>query len=159
MKKVLVFAAVLAIAAGFVSCQREASTFAKEDLIGRWQAPSGDTLQFMVFQPDIAPTPEGLSGEFRYGYEWDMNDNTEWDDSQGTYEEFLFRPIDENGAFHGNGWFVWKLEPNGDFIYVNFMNNGAAGIPKTYKVTVLTGSSLTYKGDFGTTHSFTKVKQ
>ena len=159
MKKVLVFAAVLAIAAGFVSCQREASTFAKEDLIGRWQAPSGDTLQFMVFQPDIAPTPEGLSGEFRYGYEWDMNDNTEWDDSQGTYEEFLFRPIDENGAFHGNGWFVWKLEPNGDFIYVNFMNNGAAGIPKTYKVTVLTGFSLTYKDDFGTVHSFTKVKQ
>ena len=159
MKKVLVFAAVLAIAAGFVSCQREASTFAKEDLIGRWQAPSGDTLQFMVFQPDIAPTPEGLTGEFRYGYEWDMNDNTEWDDSQGTYEEFLFRPIDEDGAFHGNGWFVWKLEPNGDFIYVNFMNNGAAGIPKSYKVTVLTGFSLTYKDDFGTVHSFTKVKQ
>ncbi len=159
MKKVLVFAAVLAIAAGFVSCQREASTFAKEDLIGRWQAPSGDTLQFMVFQLDIAPTPEGLSGEFRYGYEWDMNDHKGWDDSQGTYEEFLFRPIDENGAFHGNGWFVWKLEPNGDFIYVNFMNNGAAGIPKTYKVTVLTGFSLTYKDDFGTPHSFTKVKQ
>ena len=155
MKKVLVFAAVLAIAAGFVSCQREASTFAKEDLIGRWQAPSGDTLQFMVFQPDLAPTPEGLSGEFRYGYEWDMNDHKEWDDSQGTYEDFLF----QNGVFHGNGWFVWKLEPNGDFIYVNFMNNGGADIPKSYKVTVLTGFSLTYKDDFGTTHSFTKVKQ
>ena len=159
MKKVLVFAAILAIAAGFVSCQREASTFAKEDLIGRWQAPSGDTLQFMVFQPDLAPTPEGRSGKFRYGYEWDMNDHKGWDDSQGTYEEFLFRPIDENGAFHGNGWFVWKLEPNGDFIYVNFMNNGGADIPKSYKVTVLTGFSLTYKDDFGTVHSFTKVKQ
>ena len=156
MKKVLVFAAILAIAAGFVSCQREASTFAKEDLIGRWQAPSGDTLQFMVFQPDIAPTPEGQTGEFRYGYEWDMNDHKGWDDSQGTYEEFLFRPIDENGAFHGNGWFVWKLEPNGDFIYVNFMNNGGADIPKSYKVTVLTGSSLTYKDDFGNTYSFSK---
>lgn len=158
MKKVLVFAAVLAIAAGFVSCRKDA-TFAKEDLVGRWQAPSGDTLQFMVFQPDIAPTPDGLTGEFRYGYEWDMNDHKGWDDSQGTYEDFLFRPIDENGAFHGNGWFVWKLETNGDFIYVNFMNNGGADIPKSYKVTVLTGSSLTYKDDFGTTHSFTKVKQ
>ena len=159
MKKVLVFAAILAIAAGFVSCQRETSTFAKEDLIGRWQAPSGDTLQFMVFQADIAPTPEGLSGEFRYGYEWDMNDHKGWDDSQGTYEDFLFIPLDKDGAFHGNGWFVWKLETNGDFIYVNFMNNGAADIPKPYKVTVLTGSSLTYKDDFGTPHSFTKVKQ
>ena len=68
MKKVLVFAAILAIAAGFVSCRKDA-TFAKEDLVGRWQAPSGDTLQFMVFQPDIAPTPDGLTGEFRYGYE------------------------------------------------------------------------------------------
>lgn len=159
MKKVLVFAAILAIAAGFVSCQRETSTFAKEDLVGRWQAPSGDTLQFMVFQADIAPTPDGLTGEFRYGYEWDMKDHKGWDDSQGTYEDFLFKPIDENGAFHGNGWFVWKLETNGDFIYVNFMNNGGADIPKSYKVTVLTGSSLTYKDDFGTTHSFTKVKQ
>ena len=159
MKKVLVFAAILAIAAGFVSCQRETSTFAKEDLIGRWQAPSGDTLQFMVFQADIAPTPDGLTGEFRYGYEWDMNDHKGWDDSQGTYEDFLFTPIEDRGAYHGNGWFVWKLETNGDFIYVNFMNNGGADIPKSYKVTVLTGSSLTYKDDFGTTHSFTKVKQ
>ena len=159
MKKVLVFAAILAIAAGFVSCQREASTFAKEDLIGRWQAPSGDTLQFMVFQADIAPTPDGLTGEFRYGYEWDMNDHKGWDDSQGTYEDYLFTPIEDRGAYHGNGWFVWKLETNGDFIYVNFMNNGGADIPKSYKVTVLTGSSLTYKDDFGTTHSFTKVKQ
>ena len=159
MKKVLVFAAILAIAAGFVSCQRETSTFAKEDLIGRWQAPSGDTLQFMVFQADIAPTPDGLTGEFRYGYEWDMDDHKGWDDSQGTYEDFLFTPIEDRGAYHGNGWFVWKLETNGDFIYVNFMNNGGADIPKPYKVTVLTGSSLTYKDDFGTTHSFTKVKQ
>ncbi|MBQ6978117.1 MAG: hypothetical protein IJQ18_05750 [Paludibacteraceae bacterium] len=159
MKKVLVFAAVLAIAAGFVSCQREASTFAKEDLVGRWQAPSGDTLQFMVFQPDIAPTPEGLTGEFRYGYEWDMNDHKGWDDSQGTYEDFLFTPIDENGAFHGNGWFVWQLDPNGNFLLGHLMNNDGAVIPKPYKVTVLTGSSLTYKDDFGTFHSFTKIKQ
>lgn len=159
MKKVLVFAAVLAIAAGFVSCQREASTFAKEDLIGRWQAPSGDTLQFMVFQPDIAPTPDGLTGEFRYGYEWDMNDHKGWDDSQGTYEDYLFTPIDKNGAFHGNGWFVWQLDPNGNFLLSHLMNNGGAEIPKPYKVTVLTGSSLTYKDDFGTTHSFAKVKQ
>ena len=159
MKKVLVFAAVLVIAAGFVSCQREASTFAKEDLIGRWQAPSGDTLQFMVFQPDIAPTPEGLSGEFRYGYEWDMNDHKGWDDSQGTYEEFLFTLIEDGGAYHGNGWFVWQLDPNGNFLLGHLMNNDGAVIPKPYKVTVLTGSSLTYKDDFGTTHSFTKVKQ
>ena len=159
MKKVLVFAAVLAIAAGFVSCQREASTFAKEDLIGRWQAPSGDTLQFMVFQADIAPTPDGLTGEFRYGYEWDMNDHKGWDDSQGTYEDFLFKPIDENGAFHGNGWFVWQLDPNGNFLLGHLMNNDGAVIPKPYKVTILTGSSLTYKDDFGMTHSFTKIKQ
>ena len=143
MKKVLVFAAILAIAAGFVSCQRETSTFAKEDLIGRWQAPSGDTLQFMVFQADIAPTPDGLTGEFRYGYEWDMNDHKGWDDSQGTYEDFLFKPIDENGAFHGNGWFVWQLDPNGNFLLGHLMNNDGAVIPKPYKVTVLTGSSLT----------------
>ena len=159
MKKVLVFAAVLVIAAGFVSCQREASTFAKEDLIGRWQAPSGDTLQFMVFQPDIAPTPEGLSGEFRYGYEWDMNDHKGWDDSQGTYEEFLFTLIEDGGAYHGNGWFVWQLDPNGNFLLGHLMNNDGAVIPKPYKVTVLTGSSLTYKDDFGMTHSFTKIKQ
>ena len=110
-----------------MSCRKDA-TFAKEDLVGRWQAPSGDTLQFMVFQPDIAPTPDGLTGEFRYGYEWDMDDHKGWDDSQGTYEDYLFTPIEDRGAYHGNGWFVWKLETNGDFIYVNFMNNGGADI-------------------------------
>ncbi len=158
MKKVLVFAALLAVIAGFMSCQND-SSFAKEDLVGRWQAPSGDTLKFMVFQADIAPTPTGLKGVFRYGYEWDMNDHKGWDDSKGTYEDFLFIPIEEQGAYHGNGWYVWKLETNGDFVYVNLTNNDGAEIPKTYKVVVLTGTKLTYKDDFGTTHSFTKIKQ
>jgi len=154
MKKILVFAAVLAVVAGFVSCQKSPS-FAKEDLVGRWQAPSGDTLQFIVFQADAVPDSDG---EYRYGYEWDMKDHEGWDDTKGTYEDFLMTPISERGAYHGNGWFKWKLESNGDLTLVNFMNNGGADIPKTYTVTVLTGTALTYKDDFGTTHQFTKVK-
>lgn len=156
MKKSLFFALVIAlVAVGFGACKKQ-TTYSPEDLIGRWQAPSGDTLMYMVFQPDMAPTPSEVTGEFRYGYEWDMNDHEGWDDSQGTYEDYLMLPIDQNGDYHGNGWFAWKLESNGDLIKVNYMHNGGADIPKTYKVTVLTNTSLSYKDDFGTTHQFTK---
>lgn len=160
MKKILVFAAVLAlVVTGFVSCKKS-PTFAKEDLIGRWQAPSAsmpkDTLQYIVF---LAERDSAEKEDYRYGYEWDMGDHIGWDDSKGTYEDYLMTPISENGDFHGNGWFIWKLESNGELTMIHFMHNGAAEMPKTYTVTVLTNTDLSYKDGLGVVHQYTKVKK
>ena len=158
MKKILYFAAFIAVVAGFVSCQKT-TTYSKDDLIGRWQAPSdsrpNDTLQYRVFLAEIDPEEKE---EYRFGYEWDMGDHEGWDDNQGTYEDYLMTPISENGDYHGNGWYKWKLEPNGELTIINLMHNGGADIPKTYTVTVLTSTNLTFKDGFGVSHSYTKVK-
>ena len=67
-------------------------------------------------------------------------------------EEDLFDP--EN--FHGNGWFQYKLELNGDFIYINMMDNDGGLVPKSYKMVVLTSSAMTFQDDFKERKSFNK---
>ena len=151
--------AALVVGITFSSCKKS-ETFSKEDLIGRWQAPSlsmpEDTLQYLVFQAEIDPEE---AEEYRFGYEWDMGDHEGWDDSQGTYEDYLMTPISENGDYHGNGWFKWKLEPNGELTLIHLMHNGGADVVKSYQVTVLTNTALSFKDSFGEIHSFTRVKQ
>lgn len=55
--------------------------------------------------------------------------------------------------------FEWTLDKSSlTHIYMSFMTGGEL-VPKYYKVTTLTSSSLTYKDDFGKTFSFSKVKE
>lgn len=158
MKK-LYYLALAAIVACFVSCQKTTTTYSPDDLVGRWQAPSmsqpNDTLQFRVFLAETDPDEP----EYRFGYEWDMGDHEGWDDSEGTYEDFLLTPISQDGEFHGNGWYKWKLLSSGELTIINLMHNGGAGIPKTYTITLLTNTDLSFKDNFGQIHSFTKVKK
>lgn len=157
MKKSLIIVTVLAIMVGFVSCKKTTTKYSAEDLIGRWQAPSDyskDSMQYRVFLAEAVPSET----EYRYGYEWDMGDHEGWDASQGTYEDFLMTPTSEDGEFHGNGWYHWKLATNGELTIINLMHNGGAEVVKSYTVTVLTNSSLTFKDSFGKTHSFTRIK-
>ena len=157
MKKSLIIATVLAIMACLVSCQKS-TTYSSDDLIGRWQAPSAslpnDTLQYRVFLAD----KDSEEPEYRFGYEWDMGDHQGWDDSKETYEEYLLKPISEDGDYHGNGWYKWKLDPDGELTIIYLLRNGGAELPKVYTVTILTNSSLSFKDGLGVVHSFTKVK-
>lgn len=158
MKKSLFITTILAVLVCFVSCQKTTTTYSPEDLVGRWQAPSmsqpDDTLQFRVFLAETASDEP----EYRYGYEWDMGDHEGWDETKGTYEDFLLTKGND-GEYHGNGWYKWKLATNGDLTIINLMHNGGADIPKTYTVTTLTNTDLSFKDSFGKIHSFTKVKK
>lgn len=126
--------------------------YSESDLIGRWKAPSESDIapdgnyQYMVFLAE-----RDSKGNMRYGYMWDMGDHADWDYSKGDYEDFLLTE-----ELHGNGWFVWKI--NGKQLeQYHFMSEGWAEIPKTYTITTLTASTLTYKDDFGNYHTFTRI--
>jgi len=155
MKKVLVFVAVLALIAGFTSCKK--TEYSSGDLIGRWQAPSdskpNDAFQYRVFLAD-----KDADGMY-FGYEWDMGDHEGWDNSKGTYEDFLLTPKEKNGEFHGNGWYKWELQKDGKLTIYNAMSQGWGTIPKIYNVTVLTGTDLSMKDEFDKVFSFKKVQK
>jgi hypothetical protein len=53
--------------------------------------------------------------------------------------------------------FTWTLV-NSDLTHIHIMESGGSGVPKIYKVTKLTASTLTYKDDFGNSFTFSKVE-
>ena len=155
MKKSVYFSLALALIVMLVaSCSFGGFTeekYSDSQLIGRWTAPSASTIdpegefQYWVFQSE-----KDDEGEFRYGYTWDMGDHTDWDYSEGDYEQFLLTE-----EYHGNGWFKWKIDGKELHLY-HFMSYGWAEIPKVYTITNLTSSTLTYKDSFGKSFTFTK---
>ncbi|MBQ7211013.1 MAG: hypothetical protein IJS05_09010 [Paludibacteraceae bacterium] len=142
------------LAAFLVSCGFNTSpTYTDSDLIGRWQAPSESDIdpdgnyQYCVFLAEKDST-----GEYRYGYMWDMGDHSDWDDSEGSYEDFMLTE-----DFHGNGWFKWKLSSS-KLVEFHFMSGGWSDVPKSYTISVLTSTTLTYQDDFKKQHSWTRVR-
>ena len=126
--------------------------FKESDLIGRWQAPSESDLnpegnfQYCVFLAE-----KDSAGTFRYGYMWDMGDHADWEEELGSYEQFLLTE-----EYHGNGWFKWKLSSSNLMEY-HFMSEGWAEVPKSYTLTMLTQTTLTYQDNFKKSHSWTRM--
>lgn len=60
----------------------------------------------------------------------------EWDEAEDIYEEDLLP--------HGNGWFKYLFETNGNLTEIHLMDNGGAEIPKVYIVSKLTSTTLEY---------------
>jgi len=75
----------------------------------------------------------------------------EWDEAEEVYEEDLLP--------HGNGWFKYKFETNGNLTEIHLMDNGGAEIPKVYIVTVLTDTQLSYYEKDQTSSKFSFSKQ
>ena len=174
-KKIVISLMVMALLTGCGIFQKP--SFYESDLIGRWEAPSESDIepegqmQYVVFLNDRDST-----GEYRYGYMWDMGDHYDWPEESGTYEDFLL-----NEEYHGNGWFRWKLTGDNLMEYhfmsevsaityvldtigdnlmeYHFMSEGWAEIPKSYTITVLSATTLTYQDDFKKSHTFTRVKE
>lgn len=53
--------------------------------------------------------------------------------------------------------FTWTLVKE-DLTHIHIMDSGEAEVPKVYTVTELSATTLSYKDDFGNSHTYTKVK-
>lgn len=108
-------------------------TFSSQDLIGTWQEMG--TKAFVCFT-----TEKDETNEYQYGYEWN--------EAEGVFPKNLKK--------YGNGWFKWKLVTN-DLTEIHLMDNGAADIPKVYKVLKLNDTELIYQDKHDVKHTFEKV--
>jgi hypothetical protein len=125
MKKHFIF--VLSIlACAFTSCINwgnggDEPTFQLSALQGLWQ--EDDTQHYVRFT-----TEQSDEAGYLYG--------REWDEAEDVREEDLLT--------HGNGWFKYLFETNGQLTEIHLMDNGGADIPKVYVVSVLTNTRLEY---------------
>lgn len=139
MRKFLYMALITLAGICLVGCKKDQKDFYLSDLQGLWQNDQTTTwyMRFTADQGDI----EGCY----WGREWgDYGDDVTEDD--------LFDP----DSYHGNGWFQYKLEKNGDFTYINMMDNKGADVPKSFKMITLTSSKMTFQNDLKEKKNFTK---
>lgn len=139
MRKFLYMALIAFAGICLVGCKKDQKDFYLSDLQGLWQNDQTTTwyMRFTADQGDIAGC--------YWGREWgDLGDDVTEDD--------LFDP----DSYHGNGWFQYKLEKNGDFTYINMMDNKGADVPKSFKMITLTSSKMTFQNDLKEKKNFTK---
>ena len=139
MRKFLYMALIALAGICLVGCKKDQKDFYLSDLQGLWQNDQSTTwyMRFTADQGDIAGC--------YWGREWgDLGDDVTEDD--------LFDPE----TYHGNGWFQYKLEKNGDFTYINMMDNKGADVPKSFKMITLTSSKMTFQNDLKEKKNFTK---
>lgn len=140
MKKILYVTLIALIGICLASCNNKQKEFELSDLRGLWQNDNTKTW-YMRFTSEKAE----YGDNFYWGREWG-------DNGDDVTEDDVLEP--EN--YHGNGWFQYKLEREGDFTYINMMTNKGADVPKSYKMVVLTSSKMTFEDDMKTKRSFTK---
>ena len=139
MRKFLYMALIAFAGICLVGCKKDQKDFYLSDLQGLWQNDQTTTwyMRFTADQGDIAGC--------YWGREWgDLGDDVTEDD--------LFDP----DSYHGNGWFQYKLEKNGDFTYINMMDNKGAYVVKSFKMITLTSSKMTFQNDLKEKKNFTK---
>lgn len=139
MRKFLYMALIALAGICLVGCKKDQKDFYLSDLQGLWQNDQTTTwyMRFTADQGDIAGC--------YWGREWgDYGDDVTEDD--------LFDP----DSYHGNGWFQYKLEKNGDFTYINMLDNKGADVPKSFKMITLTSSKMTFQNDLKEKKNFTK---
>ena len=139
MRKFLYMALIALAGICLVGCKKDQKDFYLSDLQGLWQNDQTTTwyMRFTADQGDIAGC--------YWGREWaDFGDDVT--------EDNLFDPE----TYHGNGWFQYKLEKNGDFTYINMMDNKGADVPKSFKMITLTSSKMTFQNDLKEKKNFTK---
>ena len=155
MKKQFVLIVMLSLlVVGFNSCKKD--SFEAADLYGKWQAPSESDIdpqghyQYCIFYSDAVDGEEG----YHWGKMWDEGDEVSESDMKSLEE--VKKANAESGLIGGrNGYFRWKLDKT-ELLEIHLMEYGWADIVKSYTVTVLTSSTLTYKDTFGKTHTYTK---
>ncbi|MCQ2334989.1 MAG: hypothetical protein MJZ89_04005 [Paludibacteraceae bacterium] len=111
-----------------------------QQLIGRWKAPSqaaeakdGDSIVF-VFQAESCQRPSGNYGRWGYSY----------DEGEDVHESDLLNQ-EEDGDYHGNGWFGWQIDGTDIQSYQMFTISSERVSPYRYSITKLTSDSLVLK--------------
>ena len=141
MRKSFIWVALIAIVAGFASCNQQTITYSEGDLHGRWQEE--DKNAYVKYTVEKDTVSDVKANGYHWGYEWDEGD--------GVYEEDVLKEK------YGNGWFVYSLEGE-KLTHINMMSNKGADIPKVYTVTALTNTDLKYQDSTKKTFSYKKVK-
>ena len=122
MKKNIFRIALCAIVGiALASCNPTEVTFQESYLLGYWLEDG--TQHYVRF------TNTRQSDEYQLGYEWDEA------------EDVMESDVKSNEG--GNGWFKWALVKT-NLTEIHLMDNGGADIPKTYVVTKLTDTELSY---------------
>ena len=122
------------IGAVLTSCnmfKKQQPEFQLEDLQGLWKETTHTDLQHYVRFTKEASEETG----YLYG--------REWDEAEDVFEQDLLDFLEKHDI-HGNGWFKYKFEKDGNLTEIHLMDNGGAEIPKIYVVTVLTDTELAY---------------
>ena len=142
INKILLLALV-GIALAGCNLFNKPTEFQLSDLQGLWQ--ENKTMHYVRFTTENSEETGYLYGR-------------EWDEAEDIYEKDLLDFLAEYGI-HGNGWFKYKFEKNGDLTEIHLMDNGGAEIPKVYVVTLLTDTDLSYyeKDHKSIKFSFSKV--
>ena len=142
MRKSFICVALIAIVAGFASCNQQTISYSESDLHGKWQEEDKNAYVMFTVEKDTMTMLKDKG--YHWGYEWDEGD--------GVYEK------DVKDEKYGNGWFLYVLEGD-QFTEYHQMSNGGAYIPKEYTITVLTNSDLKYKDNKANViHSYKKAK-
>lgn len=141
MKHIQHILCVAAIAACMCSCGLfgggDVDNSPKEsDLIGRWWAVSqvsSDTMgrDSIVFA-FLNEVCDRETADGKWGYTYDEGDDVHLSDVMNK---------EEDGDYHGNGWFGWTLDGYTIQTYQTFSSSDAV-TPYQYKITSLTSSTL-----------------
>lgn len=141
MKKSFIGLAIIAIVAGFASCNKSSVSFSESDLHGKWQEEDKNAYMKFLVEKDTTTTMK------ERGYHWGY----EWDEGDGVYEK------DVLNEKYGNGWFLYVLEGD-QFTQYHKMSNDGAYIPKEYTITALTNTDLKFKdNNANVNHSYKKA--
>ena len=123
MKKIqLILLAVISVAMCSCDMFKSKPSYKLSDLQGLWRQDNAE--HFVRFTDESAASVKA-------GYLW----GCEWDEAEDVHETDL--------VLHGNGWFMYRLNSD-ELLEIEQMDNEWADIPKTYIVTQLTSSKLTY---------------
>lgn len=145
MKNINKFLLLALVGIALAGCNlfNKPTEFQLSDLQGLWQ--ENKTMHYVRFTTENSEETGYLYGR-------------EWDEAEDIYEKDLLDFLAEYGI-HGNGWFKYKFEKNGNLTEIHLMDNGGAEIPKIYVVTLLTDTDLSYyeKDHKSIKFTFTKV--
>lgn len=147
MKKLLFIVCASLIIVGFNSCIGDTGQVGSEaKLFGRWQNNQDPTNYRVYYSTKVTDveyleqTGQTKTDEFYWG--------KEWTESEGVYETDLVE--------HGNGWYMWRKVTT-DLLELYTMDNHGSVIDRTYTLTILNDSVLSFKAESGKTYNYHKI--
>lgn len=149
MKKFLFIAVASLMIGGFNSCTGFGDTEqvgSEAKLFGRWQNNQDPTNYRVYYSTKVTDaeyleqTGQPKTDEYYWG--------KEWTESEGVYESDLVK--------HGDGWYMWRKVTT-DLLELYTMDNHGSVIDRTYTLTVLNDSVLSFKSESGKTYNYHKI--